>query len=65
MTEITTESHLQYNKFKQSFQDTLNPFYSCSPEVEKTHFVLHCPNFPNNNHNLLKNLYNIENSFRP
>ena len=36
-------SHLRDNKFKHSFQDSLNPVYNCSTDVETTtHFLLHC-----------------------
>ena len=36
-------SHLGENKFKHSFQDTLNPFCDCVCEIEITaHFPDHC-----------------------
>ena len=36
-------SHLRDNKFKHSFQDSLNPVYNCGTDVETTtHFFLHC-----------------------
>ena len=37
--------HLRDHKFKNSFQDCLNPLCSCGVEVETTvHYLLHCPN---------------------
>ena len=36
-------SHLNEHRFRQNFQDCLNPLCSCSLEVESTtHFFLHC-----------------------
>ena len=36
-------SHLNEHKFRQNFQDCLNPLCSCSLEVETTnHYFLHC-----------------------
>ena len=37
-------SHLREHKFKHSFQDSLNPFYSCgNGEVEtSSHYLLYC-----------------------
>ena len=36
-------SHLREHKFRHTFQDTINPLYSCSLEIELTsHFFLHC-----------------------
>ena len=41
-------SHLCEQKFKCSFQDSLNPICSCGNYTEKSaHFFLHCPNFSN------------------
>ena len=38
--------HLRDHKFKNSFQDCLNPLCSCGVEVETTvHYLLHCPNY--------------------
>ena len=32
------------NKFKHSFQDTLNPISNCGKDIESTsHYLLHCP----------------------
>ena len=39
-------SHFCEHKFKDSFQDTLNPFCLCGVDVEtSTHFFVHCPLF--------------------
>ena len=36
-------SHLQEEKFKHNFQDTVNPLCSCSIEAESTsHYFLRC-----------------------
>ena len=42
-------SHLRKNKFKHSFQDSLNPFCSCRKgEVEtSSHYLLYCSNYSN------------------
>ena len=37
-------SHLTEQKFKHSFQDTINPLCNCGQDIESaTHFFLHCP----------------------
>ena len=40
-------SHLWEDKFKHSFQDSLNPFSSCAKGQVKTssHYLLHCSNY--------------------
>ena len=60
-------SHLRECKFKRTFQDALNTFWSCAKEVETTcQFLLSCPNYfderlillskvRNNNPNILEN----------
>ena len=56
-------SHLREHKFKHSFQDTLNPFCSCSLDVETDmHFFLYCPLFINQRCNLLSTVNDIDNS---
>ena len=41
-------SHLREHKFRQNFQDFLDPFCNCSQHVEITiHFFLHCSNYSN------------------
>ena len=40
-------SHLREHKFQHSFQDSLNPFFSCAKgEVEtSSQYLLHCSNY--------------------
>ena len=46
-------SHLREHKFKQNFQDCLNPICSCGLDIESTsHFLLHCPSFNDERHTL-------------
>ena len=53
-------SHLRKHKFKHSFQDTINPLFSCGPDIESTeHFLLHCPQFVNKRCTLLSTIGNI------
>ena len=53
-------SHLREHKFKNGFQDTLNPLCTCGIDAESTkHFLLHCPQFANERHNLLSTLGNF------
>ena len=41
-------SHLWEHKFKHSFQDSINPLYKCSDDIESAiHFFLHCPLYSN------------------
>ena len=36
--------HLRENKFKHSFQDTINPLCNCGQDIgSSNHFFLHCP----------------------
>ena len=40
--------HLREQKFKHSFEDSINPLCKCDYKVESTiHFFLHCPLFTN------------------
>ena len=51
------------HKFKDSFQDTLNPFCSCDLDVEtNTHFFLYCPLFTNQRRTLLSTVNDIDSS---
>ena len=53
--------HLQDHKFKQSFQDTINPLWNCRLEAETTnHFTLHCPFYVNEGHILLASIRSIK-----
>ena len=40
-------SQLRDHKFKHLFEDTSNPFSTCSLEAETNHFILHCPYYGN------------------
>ena len=40
--------HLREHKFKHSFQNSLDPIFRCGKDIETSaHFLLHCPNDPN------------------
>ena len=53
-------SHLHKLKFKNNFQDTLNPLCTCGCDVENTcHFFLHCPYFLAERITLLNKITNI------
>ena len=53
--------HLQENKFKRSFQDSINPLWNCGYDVESTvHFFFHCPLFTNERSTLFSTLHNID-----
>ena len=55
-------SHLRENKFKHSFQDSLNPFCSCGKgEVEtSSHYLLYCSNYSKERLALLNAIKNID-----
>ena len=56
-------SHLRDNKFKHSFQDSLNPICSCGTDVETTtHYLLHCSLFSDERLILISNIRNIDNN---
>ena len=53
-------SHLYEHKFKNNFQNTLNPLCNCGCDVENTfHFLLHCLNFLTERNTLLSKITNI------
>ena len=53
--------HLPENKFKRSFQDSINPLWNCGYEVESTvHFSFHCSLFTNERWTLFSTLHNID-----
>ena len=55
-------SRLREHKFKQCFQDSINPICSCSLDVESTiHYFLHCPLFTIGRHILLNVISQIDN----
>ena len=54
-------SHLREHKFKHNFQDTLNPLYSCSIELESTsHYFLRCHIFDALRATLMNDLRNVD-----
>ena len=56
-------SHLRGHKFKHSFQDSLNPFCSCSLDIESTaHFLLHWPTYIIERRTLLSIIENTDNN---
>ena len=53
-------SHLKEHKFKHSFQDSIDPLYSCGNDIESTvHFFLHYQNFTTQRQTLLNKLESI------
>ena len=61
-------SHLHEHKFKNSFQDTLNPLCICGSGVENTcYFLLHCSNFltekKNKKNTMVSKITNIDSNF--
>ena len=57
-------SHLREHKFKHSFKDSLNPFYSClKGEVEtSSYYLLHCSSYSEERLVLLSTIKNIDTS---
>ena len=54
-------SHLHEHKFKNNFQDTLNPLCACGCDIENTcHFLLDCPNFLTERNTLLNKITNVD-----
>ena len=50
-------SHLRVHKFCHKFQDSLNPIYNCSNDIETTKdYLLHCLNFSDERQSLLQNI---------
>ena len=52
-------SHLNEHKFRHNFQDCLNPFCTCSLEVETTNHFLHCHYYNNIRKTLLHTVKEI------
>ena len=58
-------SHLQEDKFKHNFQDTVNPLCSCSIEAESTsHYFLRCHFFDTLWATLTEDLRNTDSHLR-
>ena len=56
-------SYLRDDKFKRSFQNTINPFCTCSLGVETiNYFILHYPYYENKRHILLPSIRSIKGS---
>ena len=56
-------SHLRYHKFRNNFQDYINPIRVCDLEIETTtHFLLHCLFFQSAIQSLLHNIKKIDES---
>ena len=54
-------SHLCNHKFRQCFQDNVNPLHDCGNETETvTHFFLYCSGFHIPRQTLLHNIRNIK-----
>ena len=50
--------HLNEDKFRHGFKDTVDPMCKCGVETEKTlHFLLCCSLYSNNTTELLDNIY--------
>ena len=53
-------SHLSEDKFKNSFQDTLNPICNCGEDNKTTsHYLLHCPDYLRERKTLLNKVSSI------
>ena len=56
-------SHLRYDRFRQNFQDCINPICVCGQKIEiTTHFLLHCLLFQSARQSLLINIKKIDES---
>ena len=56
-------SHLHERKFRQNFQDSLDPFCNCGRHIETTiHFFLHCSNYSNQRKTLFEKISSIKRS---
>ena len=54
-------SHLNEHNFRYNFLDTINPVFSCGSELETpAHFLLRFQNHVISRSNLLKNVYNLD-----
>ena len=54
-------SHIRENKFKHSFQDTINPLCNCGQDIESsTKFFLHFPFFINERRILLTTVRSLD-----
>ena len=57
-------SHLRHHKFKDNFQDSLNPLCNYGLITETTsHYLLHCPLFADERKTFLSNMKSINHKF--
>ena len=57
-------SHLNEHKFRDNFQDCLNPLCLCSLEIEDTtHYLLHCQHFFEHRINLINSVRSFSENF--
>ena len=53
-------SRLNEHRFRQNFQDCLNPLFSCSVKIEDTsHYLLHCHHFSHDRTALMNSIKSI------
>ena len=54
-------SHLREHKFKNIFQDLINPLCNCGHNIESaTHYLLHCPLFVNERSTFFSTLSSLD-----
>ena len=57
-------SHLNKHRFGHTFQDCMNPLFSCVVEVEDiSHYLLHCHHFYHQWIELISNVKSVYNNF--
>ena len=57
-------SHLNEHRFRNNFQDCINPLCSCSLEIEDTsHYLLHCHNFSRYRIDLMNSVNSVRDNF--
>ena len=58
-------SHLNERRFRQNFQDCLNPLCSCTLEIEETsHYLLHCHDFSQHCVDLMNSVKSVFDNFK-
>ena len=58
-------SHLNEHRFRNNFQDCMNPLCSCSLEIEDTsHYLLHCHQFSQYRTDLMNSVKSILENFQ-
>ena len=57
-------SHLNEHRFRNNFQDCMNPLCSCSLEIEDTwHYLLHCHHFNHIRIDLMNSVKSVYDNF--